>query len=117
MPLFGLPHESCVAKMVRRDLEAARAEWLRAAKTKRDLAKREKRDFLSPVDHEGHRFGFHALRHTCGAWLAMAGENPKTIQTVMRHSTITLTMDTYGHLFPAAESDAIARMGKRHFAV
>ena len=46
----------------------------------------------------------------------MAGENPKTIQTVMRHSTITLTMDTYGHLFPAAESDAIARMEKRHFA-
>ena len=28
----------------------------------------------------------------------------------MRHSTITLTMDTYGHLFPGQEADAVARM-------
>ena len=58
------------------------------------VAALERSDFLLPVDHEGRQFDFHALRHTCGAWLAMAGENPKTIQTIMRHSTITLTMDT-----------------------
>ena len=28
----------------------------------------------------------------------------------MRHSTITLTMDTYGHLFPGSEFDAVAQM-------
>jgi hypothetical protein len=32
------------------------------------------------------------------------------IQTIMRHSTITLTMDTYGHLFPGSEADAIDRL-------
>ena len=53
---------------------------------------------------------FHALRHTCGAWLAMAGVHPKIVQTVMRHSSITLTMDTYGHLFPGQEADAVAKL-------
>jgi len=53
---------------------------------------------------------FHSLRHTCGAWLAMAGQHPKTIQSVMRHSTITLTMNNYGHLFPGSDVLAIAKL-------
>ena len=40
----------------------------------------------------------------------MAGVHSKVVQTVMRHSTITLTMDTYGHLFPGQEADAVARL-------
>lgn len=27
----------------------------------------------------------------------MAGAHPKAVQAIMRHSTIVLTMDTYGH--------------------
>lgn len=30
--------------------------------------------------------------------------------TVMRHSDINLTMNTYGHLFPGQEADAVAKM-------
>lgn len=52
---------------------------------------------------------FHGLRHTCGAWLAQAGAHPKVVQTIMRHSSITLTMDRYGHLFPGEASEAVAR--------
>ncbi len=44
------------------------------------------------------------------AWLAMLGAHPKVIQSVMRHSAITLTMDTYGHLVPGQEADAVARL-------
>ena len=33
----------------------------------------------------------------------------------MRHATITLTMDTYGHLFPGQEADAVDRL--RHMLV
>jgi hypothetical protein len=29
----------------------------------------------------------------------------------MRHSTITLTMDTYGHLFPGQEAETVAKFG------
>jgi hypothetical protein len=40
----------------------------------------------------------------------MLGVHPKVDQTVMRHASITLTMDTYGHLFPGQEIDAVSRM-------
>ena len=59
--------------------------------------------------HDGEHLDFHSLRHTCGAWLAMTGARPKAVQAVMRHSTITLTMDTYGHLFPGQEAETVGQ--------
>jgi integrase len=32
-----------------------------------------------------------------------AGINPKALSTYMGHSTITTTLDRYGHLLPGAE--------------
>jgi hypothetical protein len=40
----------------------------------------------------------------------MSGVYPKTAQTVMRHSTIALTMDTYGHIFPGQQAHAVVQM-------
>jgi integrase len=42
----------------------------------------------------------HDLRHTCAALLISQGHSPKSIQAHLGHSSITVTMDTYGHLFP-----------------
>ena len=56
---------------------------------------------------EGGVLEFHCLRHACGAWLALAGAHPKAVQSIMRHSTITLTMDTYGHLFPGQDAETV----------
>lgn len=110
-PVFAMPHETQVAKMLRHDLAEARRRWLEAAKADpAERLRREKSDFLQETNHDGERLDFHSLRHTCGAWLAMTGAHPKTIQTVMRHSAITLTMDTYGHLFPGQEAEAVARV-------
>ena len=53
---------------------------------------------------------FQSLRHTCGSWLAAAGVHPKVIQRIMRHSTITLTMDRYTHLFKGDEAVAVAKL-------
>ena len=113
-PLFDLPHETDMALMLRQDLENARRDWI-ASLPKKEQKRSLKSDFLAATNHEGLDLDFHALRHTCGAWLAASGENPKTIQVIMRHSSITLTMDTYGHLFPAVEADAIGRLGNRYF--
>jgi len=44
--------------------------------------------------------GMHQLRHTCVSTLIAEGGNMKEIQGWVGHSTITETMDTYGHLFP-----------------
>jgi hypothetical protein len=111
--MFNMPHRFDVAEMLRADRVDARRQWLAEAKndpTERLL--REQSDFLVDENHEGQQLDFHALRHTCGAWLAMQGAHPKLIQTVMRHSTITLTMDTYGHLFPGQEAEAAIGMAK-----
>ena len=111
--VFAMPRPEDVADMLRADLAAARRDWLKA--TKHHPAEYERRvqsDFLAEKNHEGETLDFHSLRHTCGAWLAMNGAHPKAIQAVMRHSTITLTMDTYGHLFPGQEADTVARLPK-----
>jgi integrase len=110
-PVFELVGGSEVADMLRADLADARQAWLEAARN--DLVEYPRRlqsDFLKDINSEGERLDFHALRHTCGAWLALSGAHPKAVQAVMRHSTITLTMDTYGHLFPGQEAETVARL-------
>ena len=110
-PVFSLPHESNMAQMFRDDLAEARNAWLKEVKNDPDeYANREESDFLADVNHENELTDFHSLRHTCGAWLAMTGVHVNVVQKVMRHQSITLTMDTYGHLFPGQEADAVGRM-------
>ena len=106
--VFAMPDEFSVADMLRGDLAAARKQWLDEVKHDPDArAKREESDFLAVTNHQGESLDFHCLRHTCGAWLALQGAHPNVIKTVMRHSTITLTMDTYGHLLPEQHADAV----------
>ena len=105
-----MPDKQHVAVMLRDDLAAARAAWIKDAQDAGERAWREKSDFLLATNHAGEVLDFHSLRHTCGAWLALAGCHPKVVQTVMRHSTITLTMDAYGHLFPGQVTDAIKKL-------
>jgi integrase len=96
--------------MFRADVEHARQAWLQSAEhDPEDYIRRVQSDFLAAKNHEGEFLDFHCLRHTCGAWLAMAGAHPKAVQSVMRHSTITLTMDTYGHLFPGQDAATVAK--------
>ena len=62
------------------------------------------------ADDVGRVLDFHSFRHTCGAWLAASGAHPKVIQSIMRHSDIRLTMDTYGHRLMEQESQALAKL-------
>ncbi len=47
---------------------------------------------------------FHDLRHTYAALLISRGAHPRSIMERLGHSTITVTLDTYGHLFPGLEA-------------
>ena len=108
IPVFKMPHESKVAEMLRADLDDARQAWIgEAVCDLEEQARRRESDFLVYKDAQTRRLDFHALRYTTGAWLATAGVHPKKIQRVMRHSSITLTMDTYGHLFPGEEAETV----------
>jgi integrase len=41
------------------------------------------------------------------------GENPKVVQEVLGHSRITYPMDTYSHVSPNIQKEAVGRLGKR----
>ena len=43
---------------------------------------------------------FHDLRHTCATLLFKAGQHPKTVQELLGHSSISITLDTYSHVLP-----------------
>ena len=109
--VFTMPDEFHVAAMLRADLAAARKQWLDEVKHDPDArAKREESDFLAVTNHQGEVLDFHSLRHTTGSWLALQGEHPNVIKTVMRHSCITLTMNTYGDLLPDQHAGAVSGM-------
>jgi integrase len=48
----------------------------------------------------------HECRHTCAAFMIAAGINTKALSTYMGHSSITITLDRYGHLLPGNEQQA-----------
>jgi integrase len=56
--------------------------------------------------------GFHEARHTYAALMIAAGVNPKALSSYMGHSSITVTLDRYGHLFPGNEREAAARLDR-----
>ncbi len=63
--------------------------------------------FESALKAAGVEARFHDLRHTSVALAIAAGAHPKAIQMRMGHSSITVTLDRYGHLFPELD-EAIA---------
>lgn len=53
----------------------------------------------------------HDLRHVYASLLIKEGHMPKLVQALMGHSTITVTYDTYGHLFPDEKHQAAVSVG------
>ena len=54
-----------------------------------------------------HGFTFHALRHTFATGLFARSEHPKKVQSLLGHSSITQTMDTYSHLIDDIGGEAV----------
>jgi integrase len=50
---------------------------------------------------------FYDLRHTCASLLIAQGASIKAVQAQLGHATASITLDTYGHLFPS-EMEALA---------
>ena len=54
----------------------------------------------------------HRFRHSFASNLVRAGVNIKAVQQLMRHATITMTLDIYSHLMDGDLSAGIAKLGK-----
>jgi hypothetical protein len=55
----------------------------------------------------------HEARHTFASLMIAAGVNAKALSTYMGHSSITITLDRYGHLFPGNEGEAAGLLDAR----
>ena len=56
-------------------------------------------DAIEPV-------GLHEARHAYASLMIAAGVNAKALSTYMGHSSISITLDRYGHLMPGNEEEA-----------
>jgi integrase len=52
-------------------------------------------------------FTLKTLRHTHATLMLANGSNPKIVQERLGHSTITVTMDTYSHVTPTVQREAV----------
>ena len=65
-------------------------------------------DLLAPLRYgQVQSVAFHSLRHTFATALFSRGEHPKVVQSLLGHSSITQTMDTYSHLMDGMGDDAV----------
>ncbi|WP_339803294.1 site-specific integrase [Paenibacillus sp. FSL R5-0744] len=52
----------------------------------------------------------HDLRHTHASLLLKAGVHPKVVSERLGHSSITITLDRYSHLFPTMQQEAAEKL-------
>ena len=52
---------------------------------------------------------FHDLRHSCATLLLSRGVHAKLVQETLGHSSYQLTMDTYSHVLPSVQKDAMEK--------
>ncbi len=65
---------------------------------------------LQPDGTQGLRL--HDLRHGCGSLLISLGVKPKFVQTILRHSRLSTTMDLYVHAYDEDLRGAVASLDK-----
>jgi len=53
---------------------------------------------------------FHDLRHTHATLLLSQGVHPKVVQERLGHESINITLDTYSHVLPGMQEDAVAKL-------
>ena len=56
------------------------------------------------------RIRFHDLRHSTATLLLSLGVHPKVVQELLGHSHIAITMDTYSHVMPNLQKEAMVEL-------
>ena len=59
---------------------------------------------------DGHRFGFHNLRHALNSFLVEIGTDPKTIQDMLRWADPSILLKVYAHSRMDKRMEAQAKM-------
>ncbi|MGZ3611089.1 MAG: site-specific integrase, partial [Ktedonobacteraceae bacterium] len=63
---------------------------------------------LAEADVQNIRF--HDLRHSAATILLSMGVNVKVVQEMLGHSRISMTLDTYSHVLPGMQEEAVEKI-------
>jgi integrase len=75
------------------------------------LPRRATRRFNSAAKKVGlDNFRLHDLRHTHATLMLKAGVHPKIVQERLGHSSISQTLDTYSHVIPSMQKEAVQKL-------
>jgi integrase len=66
------------------------------------------REFMR--QHRLPQIRLHDLRHSHATHLLAAGVHPKIAQERLGHSSVSITLDTYSHVLPGMQDDAVAKV-------
>ena len=72
-------------------------DYLRPAAVKAGILSSHRDENGKLVDDDLRRFGFHNLRHSLASFLVRIKTDPKTVQTLLRHSDVKLTLQCCTH--------------------
>jgi integrase len=89
-------------------------DYLRPAAVKAGILSSHRDGHGRVVDDDSRRFGFHTLHHSLASFLIRIRTDPKTVQTLLRHSDVKLTLQFYTH---AVSRDRMAAAGKMLAAI
>jgi len=83
-------------------------DYLRPAAVKVGILSSHRDENGKLVDDDLRRFGFHNLRHSLASFLVRIKTDPKTVQTLLRHSDVKLTLQCCTH---SVSDDRMAAAG------
>jgi integrase len=89
-------------------------DHLRPAAAKAGILSSHRDEHGRLVEDDPHRFGFHNLRHSLASFLVRIRTDPKTVQTLLRHSDVKLTLQFYSH---AVSRDRMVAAGEMLSAI
>lgn len=77
----------------------------------RNMSKHFERIIIQLQEEEGFpHITFHGLRHTFATLALQAGVQAKTLQDILGHSTINITLDIYSHTTKTMREDATKKI-------
>jgi len=89
-------------------------DYLRPAAVKAGILSSHRDEHGRLVDDDPRRFGFHNLRHSLASFLVRMRTDPKTVQTLLRHSDVKFTLQFYSH---AVSQDRMTAAGEMLIAI
>ena len=104
--LIILFHISLVIPTIEEQLKDADAAYLRG---KID-GRQDQQKFISDGQAGLRAIRFHNFRYSYASWLIGNGESLAYVKEQLGHSSIQITVDTYGHLIPGANRHAVNRL-------